>query len=292
MLNGDMRVITASVINSSFTHLESLILDTMDPEILLTLLFYLPSLPRLFSLVINQHKNLQELNHFYLFIFNLSKLKYLKFSLDGYPISNVTVSLPMPTSQPSSTIEYLVIDHPCNSQDLSNIISYTPHLHRLSVIQPLVIKENFPIITPMTILNLTDLSIHLSSVSFDQLERLISEIDGKLKILRLDIMSDDRAYINARRWEQLILHYFPRLEKFYLKYFHFLHNDLQSPTYPKTVNQFFSSFWLERQWILEADTETELTTYSIRPFKYINKKYQYPLVYLLFFSEKNGIIIH
>jgi hypothetical protein len=51
----------------------------------------------------------------------------------------------------------------------------------------------------MTILNLTDLSIHLSSVSFDQLERLISRIDAKLKILRLDIVSDDRAYVNAHR---------------------------------------------------------------------------------------------
>jgi hypothetical protein len=188
-------------------------------------------------------------------------LKYLKFSVAAY--LKVTVSLPMPPSQPSSTIEYLVIDHSCNSQDLSNIISYTPHLYRLSVIHTLDIKENFPIITPMTILNLTDLSIHLSSVSFDQLERLISRIDAKLKILRLDIMSDDRAYVNAHRWEQLILHYFSGLEKFYLKYFDFLYNDLQS----RTVNQFVSSFWLERQWIFEAETESELTIYSIRPYK-------------------------
>jgi hypothetical protein len=267
MLNRDMGVITASVINSSFTRLESLTLDEMDPDIFLTLLFHLASLPRLFSLIINQQKELQELNHFYRFIFNLPKLKYLKFSVDGYPISDVTVSLPMPPSQPSSAIEYLVINHPCNSQELSNIMSYTPHLSRLSMIHTLDINENFPIITPMTILNLTDLSIHLSSVSFDQLERLISKIDAKLKILRLDIMSDDRAYVNARRWEQLILHYFSGLEKFYLKYFDFLHNNLQFGTYPKTVNQFFSSFWIERQWILEADTETELTIYSIRPYK-------------------------
>jgi hypothetical protein len=267
MLNSDMGVITASVINSSFTHLESLTLDTMDPDILLILLFHLASLPRLFSLIINQQKELQELNDFYLFIFNLPKLKYLKFSVDVYPISNVTVSLPMPPSQRSSTIEYLVIDHPCNSQDLSNIIAYTRHLYRLSVIHTLDIKENFPIIIPMAILNLTDLSIHLSSVSFDKLERLISRIDAKLKILRLDIISDDTAYVNAHRWEQLILQYLPRLEKLYFKYFDFIAEHLETQTYSERRNEFFSSFWLERQWILEADTESELNIYSIRPYK-------------------------
>jgi hypothetical protein len=264
----------------------------MDPDILLTLLYHLASLPRLFSLIINQDKELEELKDYYLFIFNLPKLKYLKFSINTYRTSNVTVSLPMPANQPSSTIEYLVIDYSCNSQDLSNVISYTPHLSRLSVIHTLHIKENFLIITPMTTLNLIDLSIHMSSVSFDQLEILISKINVNLKILRLNIMSDDRTYVDAHRWERFISHYFPGLKKFYLKYFDFLYDDLQTRTYPKPVNQFFSSFWLERQWILEADTKTELTTYSIRPFKYINKKYQYPLVYLLFFSEKNGIIIH
>ena len=57
--------------------------------------------------------------------------------------SNANVSLPMPPDQPStSTIEYFVIDYPCNSQDLSNIISYTPHLSRLNVIQTLQISSN------------------------------------------------------------------------------------------------------------------------------------------------------
>jgi hypothetical protein len=197
----------------------------------------------------------------------------------------------MPPDQPStSTIEYFVIDYPCNSQDLSNIISYTSHLSRLNVIQALQIKKNFPIITPMTILNLTDLSIHLSSVSFDQLEILLSKINTNLKILRLDIMSDDQTYANAHRWERFILHYFPELEKFYLKYFDFVYDALPTRIYPEPVNQFFSSFWLERQWILEVDTGSELTIYSIRPFKYTNKNYQYPFTY--FRLEKNGIIIH
>jgi hypothetical protein len=191
----------------------------MDSDILLTLLFHLASLSRLFPLIINQQEELRDINAFYRFIFNLPKLKYLKLSIYAYWTSNANVSLPMPPDQPfTSTIEYFFIDYPCNSQDLSNIISYTPHLSRLNMIQTLQIKKNFPIITPMTILNLTDLSIHLSSVSFDQLEILLSKINTNLKILRLDIMSDDQTYANAHRWERFILHYFPELEKFYLKY--------------------------------------------------------------------------
>jgi hypothetical protein len=169
----------------------------------------------------------------------------------------------MPPSPPVSTIEYLVIDHPCTSQDLSTIISYTPHLSRLRVCYALYIEENFPIILPLS--NLTDLSIDLSSISFDEFEILISKIHAKLKVLRLDI--DDRTYFDARRWEQFILHYLSGLEKFYFKYSDFLSKHLQSRRYPELTNQFFSSFWLERRWILEAYTEAQITVYSIRPYK-------------------------
>jgi hypothetical protein len=164
-----------------------------------------------------QWMKLEELSNCYALIFNLPKLRYLKFFVNEYRHSNVTVSLPMSSNQPTNTIEYLVIDHPCNSQDLSNIISYTPHLSRLSVTQALNIKENFPIIFPLS--NLTNLSIDLPSMSFDAFEILISKINAKLKILRLYILFDNRVYLDARRWEQLILDYLPGLEKFYLKYF-------------------------------------------------------------------------
>ncbi len=263
--NRDMRIITASTINSSFTHLESLTLDTMESDILLPLLSHLASLPRLFSLVINQWNELEELSDFYELIFDLPKLKYMKFFVTGYGHSNAIVSLPMPPSQSVSTIEYLVISHSCTSQDLSTIIAYTPHLSRLSVTHELDINENFPIILPIS--NLTDLSLHLSSVSFDEFEILISKIDAKLKILRVHITFDDRIYLDARRWEQLISQHLPELEKFYFKYSDFVIKQLQSQKYPELANPFLSSFWLERQWMLEAETDVDTTVYSIRSYK-------------------------
>lgn len=121
-VNRDIGILTTSSINSSFTRLESLTLNGIESDILLLLLYHLASLPRLFSLLIFQWIKLDELSDCYALILNLSKLKYLKFFVNGNQPSNVTVSLPIPAYQPVSRIEFLVIDHPCTSQDLSNII--------------------------------------------------------------------------------------------------------------------------------------------------------------------------
>jgi len=225
-VNRDIGIIITSPINSSFTRLKSLTLNGIESDILLLLLSHLASLPRLFSLLIFQWIKLDELSDCYVLILNLPKLKYLKFFVNENQPPNVTVSLPIPAYQPVSRIEFLVIDHPCTSQDLSNIISYTPHLSRLYVTRQLTIKENFPISFPLS--NLTKLSFDLPSISFDEFERIISKIDAKLKVLRLCIMFDNRAYLDARRWEQLILYYLPGLEKFYFKYFDFIAQNLET----------------------------------------------------------------
>jgi Ulp1 family protease len=117
MANRDMKIITASTINSSFTHLESLSLDNIESDILLSLLSHLASLPRLFSLFIDQWSEFQALSDCYVLIFNLPKLKYLKCLVNESRNANITVLLPMPASQRVST----------TSQDLSTIITYTPH---------------------------------------------------------------------------------------------------------------------------------------------------------------------
>jgi hypothetical protein len=265
MVNRNIEIITVSAMNSSFTHLESLTLNNIEPDILLSLLSHLASLPRLFSLLIVQWSKVERLSDCYGLIFNLPKLRYLKLFVNENQNSNVAVSLPIPTSQPVSTIDFLVIDHPCTSQDLSNIISYTPNLSCLYVTRALTIKDDFPIIFPLS--NLTKLSFNLPSISFDEFEILISKIDAKLKVLRLCTMFDNRVYLDARRWEQLILQYLPRLEKFYFKYFDFIAKYFETQRYSELRNQFFSPFWIDRQWILEAETDDEITTYIIRPYE-------------------------
>ncbi len=263
--NKDIEIITSSCINSSFTRLESLTLDMMEPNTLLKLLSDLASLPHLFSLVIMQWNEFEELSDFYELIFNLPKLKYMKFLVSGYGYSDEIVSLPMPPSQPISTIEHLVISHRCTSQDLSTMIAYTPNLSRLSVTYPLYIKENFPMILPIS--NITYLSIYLSFVSFDEFEILFSKIFPKLRTLSLLVTYDDRTYLDAHRWEQLILQYLLELKKFDFKYFDNILRHVDSPTYPKQANLFLSPFWIERQWMLEAKTYDDTIVYSIRLYK-------------------------
>ncbi|CAF4914549.1 unnamed protein product, partial [Rotaria sp. Silwood2] len=58
----------------------------------------------------------------------------------------------------------------------------------------------------------------MSDVKFDEFEILIRRIDGKLKILRVTTQSQDLNFLNAHRWEQLILKCLSQLKEFYLRY--------------------------------------------------------------------------
>ncbi|CAF3356061.1 unnamed protein product [Rotaria sp. Silwood2] len=70
-------------INSSFSHLESLVLGKMKPNELKSLLINLISLPRLFSLIIHYDDDLKQINNIYQMIVKLPMLKqnviYAKF---------------------------------------------------------------------------------------------------------------------------------------------------------------------------------------------------------------------
>jgi hypothetical protein len=57
----------------------------------------------------------------------------------------------------------------------------------------------------------------------------------------------------------------PQLEKFYLKNYECIDCENESSIVFSKLNQFNSSFWIERQWLFEA----EIMMYSIRSYKYI-----------------------
>jgi hypothetical protein len=177
----------------------------------------------------------------------------------------------MGTTNKISLIEDLIIDHPFTFIELSAIISYTPQLRRLNVTNESEIKSNSKILSPIKLSNLTYISLCMFDIKFDKFERFISKISSKLKYLSLDGLSNDKTYLNAKRLKQLILQYFPQLEKFYLKYNIWFVNDSTSGMYIKKLNEFFSSFWIERQWMINAEIDSCGITYSISPYKYIYK---------------------
>ncbi|CAF3584337.1 unnamed protein product [Rotaria sp. Silwood1] len=74
------QIISSLNIDSSFIRLESLIFNSIEPDLLNTLLPKLIYLPRLFSLIIDTWSAQKELGDTYRLIFNLPKLKYIKYT--------------------------------------------------------------------------------------------------------------------------------------------------------------------------------------------------------------------
>jgi hypothetical protein len=95
----------------------------------------------------------------------------------------------------------------------------------------------------------------------------IRQIRPKLKVLIFITLSEEVAYFDAHRWEQLIVQDLPQLEKFSLQYYERVDDTNKSNIYFRESNPFLSSFWLERQWIFETEIECEYIIYSICPYK-------------------------
>ena len=267
-LDEEVAITTACSLDSSFTHLQSLAIGSMEVDLFFSLLLNLSSLPRLSSLSITVLHNFPVFHEVYQIVFDLPKLKFAKISAKEYGDQTVALSLPMSSVESSSRIEHLVIDHWCSSQNLSAILSYTPHLTRLKVMDTLNLEEYFPIISSKIISNLTDLRLDLFPTSFDRFERFLSPTFSKLKVLRL--LCDDKEYLDARRWEKIIFKHLPQLQTFYLKFFHFLlyEDDSQPIEYPGRADDFSSSFWIERKWILKAAVDDEMIFYVIDTYEY------------------------
>ncbi|CAF0884045.1 unnamed protein product [Rotaria sordida] len=99
-----------------------------------------------------------------------------------------------------------------------------------------------------------------------ELEIFSNKLCTNLKILSINC-SQNIIFLDAHRWEQLILHYYPQLEKFYLTYYDGINNNNQYPIYTGPVNQFSSSFWIQRKWIFYVKIDNTNIKYSIYPYK-------------------------
>jgi hypothetical protein len=75
----------------------------------------------------------------------------------------------------------------------------------------------------------------------------ITKIYSKLKVLSVTSLCEDMTYLDAVRWEKLILKYLPQLEKYYFKYDINFENDHDILMYLGKSNQFTSTFWIERK---------------------------------------------
>ncbi|CAF3941168.1 unnamed protein product [Rotaria sp. Silwood1] len=95
----------------------------------------------------------------------------------------------------------------------------------------------------------------------------ITKIDAKLKVLSVKSLAKDITYLNANCWKELIMNNFPRLEEFHLTFLIFLESIHRTSLYINKLNTFNSLFWIERQWLLQAEISLDTIIYSIHPFK-------------------------
>ncbi|CAF1204789.1 unnamed protein product [Adineta steineri] len=232
---------------SQFLHLKTLSLNNIESKHLEYLLPTLVSLPCLSSLSITSINIIVNRTAIYSQIIRLPALKYCSLSLKGSHYSEV----PLPILDKYSPIEHLIIKHGISTNELYNLLSYIPQLHRLYVCYTLNSWTTYIKPSSFVLPYLTHVSLDLSSISFAVFEEMIIDIFHLVHVLHIFIRNNnDQMYINANRWKQLILSYMRNLRIFDIRHETWSRNIttnsqviLNTPT-----NKFTSSFWSERQW--------------------------------------------
>jgi hypothetical protein len=236
-----------------FTRLEKLCLIDIDSERLEEIFIYLISSTCIISLIIKCIDNIFFISDFYRQIFRLSTLKYCKLSFNTY-----TEWMPLPAiTTKFSPIEYLVIDHPIDVNVLNNLLLYVPQLRRLHLTKTLTGRIT---LDPVTLNQLTHVSLNLPYVSFRDLDLWFKSISNKIQVIHISIQSD-KEYLDASRWEQLISSSMPYLRIFDIIIRCKIQYDENIVQYTAQMDQFNSWFWIERQWFFE---------YQVHQSKYKN----------------------
>ncbi|CAF1074634.1 unnamed protein product [Adineta steineri] len=255
------------IIDSSFHRLESIGLHDIKAEKLLTILIYLKSLPRLFSLNITiMDKSSYDLGNIYSLIFSLSSLKCNELGTFGNKLPRIISHL---TNNKFSMIEYMVIHNFFTLNQLNSLLHYTPQLRHLFCHGVIESDKKFKKNLSMKLPHLKYIGFEEVYVSFDEFEVFIKEISSQLQIFRIGTY-DYKNYLDGNRWEQLIKKYMPQLKKFYFRFTQNIKNDKKTNLIDSTdgfINRFSSPFWSERKWFRELKVFCEKKIFSIFPYK-------------------------
>jgi hypothetical protein len=234
-------------------------------------------LPRLRSLTIEELCSVKDLTDIYRLVLALPMLTYYKIS-----VSYSYESISLPISIQPRPLEYLIMNHDCNFNDLSMVLSYTPQLRHLRFMESDKNSTSIRMIIPSIPIHLTYLRIHVSHVTFDEFEIFIRHLSPKLKVLMFSTSFEDIAYMDACRWKRFILQDLTHLEKFSLQYHESNYDKDESNMDFRETNPFFSSFWLKRQCTFEIQPECEHIIYSVCPYRYEEKNLSFKNRFICF----------
>ncbi|CAF0827653.1 unnamed protein product [Rotaria sp. Silwood1] len=222
-------------------------------------------LPKLHSLTINNIGYIQNSTLYYIRILRLPKLKYCKIKFE----SKDDVELLPKSTDIFSPIECLVINHYFRLQSLNNLLSYLQQLRHLSINYLNGFDLQHIEFYPIVLKNLKYISLELDLVPFDQLEKFIKNSFYYVEVLRLTIKADF-TYLDAKKWEQLIVSYMPNLRVFDIN--HEGSEQINQLTYHNLINQFNSSFYIEKKWCFTHQHYWQETVksgifYSTNPYR-------------------------
>ena len=94
-------------------------------------------------------------------------------------------------------------------------MSYVPELRRLKLQHLDASDSRRTQFRAISLKYLSDISLKLVSVSFNQFEQLIRNTFYQVQVLHVSI-EDDITYLDDNRWEQLMLSSMPRLRVFHM----------------------------------------------------------------------------
>jgi len=262
-------VFSPSRIITQFSQLETLILDNINAKSFNNISIYLMFLPKLHSLALHFEEYIECPSIPFDQIFSLSKLKYCKIT---YRTKDIYRLWPIHfTDFDRSPIEYLVINTRFPLEEFNELLSRLPRLRHLSINS--LVNSHYDDtereVRPFVLKCLKSVSLKLDSISFNRLEDFIKNFFQRVEVLRLTI-SYDAEYLVAKRWEQLISSYMPHLRIFDINH-HGYAPDNQL-TFHDLINQFNSSFWIEKQWFFthQHDWKKDLNSgilYSTDPYR-------------------------
>lgn len=273
---------------SQFHCLQTLRLDNIESKQLQTILPSLVSLQYLSSLSIHTLDHVKNKVDVYCEIFRLPALKYCKLSLNT---SHYNESIPT-SDHTYSPIEHLIIVDGMSIDQIGNLLSYVPQLHRLYVLATISRPISCTKPSSSVLTSLTHLSLDLSSPPFNQFEQLVTNNTFRhVEVLYISIRyNSDRMYTDANKWEQLISLHMPNLRIFDIQHESWSNNNntsnAQQAVSNISIDQFTSSFWIRRQWfftkeILQPESASHHSVfYSVKPYRYEMMKS--PSFYLLF----------
>jgi len=187
------------------SQLQTLLLENIESKYLEDLLPRLAILPSLSSLTMHVGYGVNKIN-IYNQLFQLPVLKYCELSFEEIcPLP----SLPTCTN-PVSLIEHLIIKDNYFLNEIDSLISYVPHLRRLSIT-----SEYAYILVSILLNDLTQLVFTLVGLKSDDIEQFIKKHSHDIKVLHFWIVNG-QVYPYIETSKTLILSYLP-----HVKIFHF-----------------------------------------------------------------------